>query len=438
MKYGESARFTITHVDRKGRGCGKVNDRPACTYFTVPGEEVEGTLIKRRKGVRLFRNERVITPSQHRITPRCAFSGICGGCAWQQFDYALQLELKKGLINESFASHDVPARIEKVEACPDIFNYRNRMDHCIGPEGQIGLKEPGRWNTYIDLTECHLLSEDATRLLNAFRDWFNASGLEPWNPKRHEGFGRYLVIREGKNTGKRMVTFVTSEGRIKDTEGLIDALAPYATTIYHGINPTITDVSRATTLDLLHGDILLEERIGGLTFMIHPNAFFQTNSLMAARLAETVSAHVHGRKTDTLLDLYCGVGFLGLSAAKDVREVIGVEIEPTAIDMAKANADRNGITNASFFAGKAERHVWEDSTPDTVILDPSRAGLHPKVIATLLEKKPKTVIYVSCNHDAFAREWGSLRDIYTLEHVQALDLFPHSPHMELVSLLIAK
>lgn len=438
MKYGDSAQFTITHVDRKGRGCGTVNDRPACMHFTVPGEEVEGTLVKRRKGVRLFRNERIVTPSPHRITPRCAFSGTCGGCAWQQFDYALQLELKAGLVNDAFASHDVPARIEHVEACPEIFYYRNRMDYCIGPEGQIGLKEPGRWNAYVDLTECHLLSEDATRLLNAFRAWFRTSGLEPWHPKRHEGFGRYLVIREGKNTGKRMVTFVTAEGSIGDTQGLVAALAPYATTIYHGINPTITDVSHATTLNLLHGEALLEERIGDLTFAIHPNAFFQTNSLMAGRLVDAVSRHIRERKAVRVLDLYCGVGLLGLSVAKDVRDVIGVEIEPTTIDMAKANADRNGITNASFFAQKAERHVWEDLTPDTVIIDPPRAGLHPTVIATLRERKPKTLIYVSCNPDAFAREWGSLRDAYTLAQVQAFDLFPHSPHVELVSLLNAK
>lgn len=438
MKYGDSARFTITHVDRKGRGCGKVNDRPACTHFTVPGEEVEGTLMKRRKGIRLFRNTRIITPSPHRITPRCAFAGTCGGCAWQQFDYTLQLDLKKTLINDAFASHDVPAKIEHVEACPEIFNYRNRMDYCIGPERQIGLKEPGRWNAYVDLTECHLLSEDATRLLNAFRDWFSASGLEPWHPKRHEGFGRYLVIREGKNTGKRMVTFVTAAGEIKDTAGLVTSLSPHATTIYQGINPTITDVSHATTLNLLHGDALLEERIGDLTFEIHPNAFFQTNSLMAARLVEAVNVHVRDRNTERLLDLYCGVGLLGLSAAKYVREVLGVEIEPSAIAMAKANAESNGITNATFFAEKAEQHVWEERTPDTVIVDPSRAGLHPKVIATLLTRKPKTLIYVSCNHEAFAREWESLRNAYTLAHVRAFDLFPHSPHVELVSLLTAK
>jgi 23S rRNA (uracil-5-)-methyltransferase RumA len=438
MKFGDKAKLAITGVDKKGRGLAKLGERTACVPFAVPGEEVEATLFKRRQGDLVFQLDAVTKPSPHRITPRCAYAGKCGGCAWQQFDYAYQLELKKGLMNAAFAAAGMTETVGSVIPCPDIFHYRNRMDYCVGWKGELGLKAPGRWNAYLDLDECHLLSPDAVKAMAAFRAWMKDNGVAPWDNVKHVGYARYLVIREGKNTGERLMTVVTSDGPLPAQDELMAALTPFATTLYHGVNPTLTDLSIAERLTLLHGKPLLTEKVAGKSYDIPPNSFFQTNTVMAGALLGKVKEYLAGRRPKTLLDLYCGVGFFGIGLADAAERVIGVELDAQAIETAKSNAEKNGLTNASFTAAKAEDLDWKGSAPDTVIVDPPRVGLHAKVIETLLEEKPARIVYVSCNYESFARDWTVLKSSYRLARFDALDLFPHSPHVELVTLLERK
>jgi 23S rRNA (uracil-5-)-methyltransferase RumA len=260
--------------------------------------------------------------------------------------------------------------------------------------------------------------------------------LTPWNNRDYTGFLRYLVIREGKYTGKRMITIITSQGELPSHPELIAALKPFANTIYHGINPTVTDLSQADELTLLYGEPLLEEQVAGNTFSIHPNAFFQTNTLMAEQLVHKAKEYLAEKPPTILLDLYCGTGLFGISLAPQATRVFGVEIEPKAIEMAKHNATRNNITNIDFVAGKAEDlALWDQETPDTVIIDPPRAGLHPKVIKLLLEKSPERILAISCNYESFARDWQHFAPHYEITKLDALDLFPHTAHVELITLL---
>ena len=435
MKFAEKTILKITDVDKKGRGCATVGNRMATIPFAVPGEEVEAILISRKKGELQFRGEKLITASPHRITPRCPYVGTCGGCAWQQFDYPYQLELKRNLINRTLAAGDIMQRIGEVIPSPAQFYYRNRMDYCVGPHGELGLKEPGRWNAYLNLDTCYLLSPESVQIMQRFREYMVSEKLTPWDNVQHTGFVRYLVIREGKNTGKRMVTIVTSQGDLPAHDKLIATLSPLATTIYHGINPTITDLSIAPQLTLLHGEQFLEERVGKNTFLIHPNSFFQTNTVMAEKLVETVASFLAPKKPKTLLDLYCGVGLFGLSLASTADRVFGVEIDAEAIALATKNATAKSITNAEFVADKAEGLIWEKEKPDTVIVDPPRSGLHPKVVESLLTHLPQRIAYVSCNYESFVHDFSKLRQSYDITCMEALDLFPHSPHVEVVSLL---
>lgn len=435
MKFGEKVTLHIDGVDKKGRGTGTVGARRAAVPFAAPGEDVEAKLVARRQGILKMDLERLITPSPHRVVPKCRYAGKCGGCAWQQLDYAYQLELKKGLMNDALDTAGLGRPIDAVEPAPSTFYYRNRMDYGVGPKGELGLKEPGRWNSYLDLEECHLLSPESVEVMARFRAWMRANAVTPWDVRTHAGYARYLVIREGKNTGQRMVTVVTSEGPLPAQDALVAALAPLATTLYHGINPTVTDLSNAAQLELLAGAPHLEEKIDGRTFAIHPNSFFQTNTAMGQRLVETVREFIGDRKPDVLLDLYCGVGLFGICLAGNASRVVGVEIDAQAIDMARMNADANGLKNAEYFAAKAESLVWDKEKPDLVIIDPPRAGLHPAVVKTLLERKPERIVYVSCNYESFAREWRELAAAYRVTRIRALDLFPHSPHAELVTLL---
>jgi 23S rRNA (uracil-5-)-methyltransferase RumA len=435
MKYGDKARIAITGVDRKGRGTGTIGNRKAVAYFTIPEEIIDATMVKRGRGAAHFSTDAIVTPSPHRIKAPCPYAGKCGGCAWQQFDYAHQLELKKGLLNEALEAAGTGIRIDAVEPAPEIFYYRNRMDFTFGRDGELGLKEPGHWNRYVNLESCHLLSKGADTVLALMREHMRKFDIQPWDADRQEGYLRYCVIREGKRTNERMVTIVTSVGKMPEREALIEALKPHATTIYHGINPTITDVSYVDQLELLHGNEFMKETVDGKTFLIHPNSFFQTNSVMADRLVATVREFLVDKKPETLLDLYCGGGMFGIALASNAMRVVGVEIEPAAIEMAKKNAELNGITNTEFFAAKSEKHSWDELAPDTVIIDPPRAGLHPNVITDLLRNRPPRLIYVSCNIERFAAEWAALGTAYRIERIRALDLFPHSPHAEVVALL---
>jgi 23S rRNA (uracil1939-C5)-methyltransferase len=312
------------------------------------------------------------------------------------------------------------------------------MDFCVGWRGEIGLKEAGRWNAYVDLTDCRLISEDGVRALLAAKDWAKANAIAPWDAKKHTGYLRYVVIREGVNTGKRMVTVVTSPGDLPDAAGLLARLTPLVTTVYHGVNSGIADLSTSESLTLLRGEELLEERVAGRRFLIHPNAFFQTNTIMAERLVAEVRACLGDTRPAALLDLYCGTGLFGICLADLAERVFGVEIEPSAVEAARRNAALNGLENTRFETAKAEDLIWKDERPEAVVIDPPRVGLHPKVIETLLTNRPPTIIYVSCNYESFARDWQSLKEAYRLERAAAFDLFPHTPHVECVMLLKAK
>jgi 23S rRNA (uracil-5-)-methyltransferase RumA len=306
------------------------------------------------------------------------------------------------------------------------------MDFVFGPHGELGLKEPGRWDKHLNLTTCLMLSSEATDVLNAVRAWVATTSHKPWDNRRHDGFLRYVVIREGKFTNERLVTLVTARGELEKKEELINALSPLCTSLVHGINPLLTDLSIATELHPLKGEALLREKIGDITYRIHPNAFFQTNSRMAGRLLERVRALVLSGAHERLLDLYCGGGFFSLALAKDVESALGIELDPQAIKEAEAAAEENNVKNVRYRAEAAEQLSWETEKPDVVIIDPPRSGLHPKVKKTLLEKRPPRIVYVSCNYRTLATDLSELLKAYKAEPAVCVDLFPHTPHIETV------
>ncbi|MDO8598571.1 MAG: 23S rRNA (uracil(1939)-C(5))-methyltransferase RlmD, partial [bacterium] len=271
-----------------------------------------------------------------------------------------------------------------------------------------------------------------------FRAWMREYHVTPWNNQMHKGLDRYLVIREGKRTNERMAMVITAPGELPGREDLITRLRPLATSILWGINPRITDLSIADTVHVLHGSEELHERLGSLTFSIPTNAFFQTNTAMAERLIETVRELATPEPTDLLVDLYCGVGVFGIALARDVTRVIGVESEPSAIPVAQRNAAANNVTNAQFVLAKSEMWQFPIDPIDILIVDPPRAGLHPRVIQKILSLQPRRIVYVSCSPTALARDLKPILARYTCDAIRCLDLFPHTPHVETVVRLTLK
>lgn len=454
MKFGTIISGVIARFAKDGSG---IIERPEGNAFhvynTIPGETVTARFKKRSKDGPKAELVSIDAPSPDRVTPRCPYAGTCGGCKWQHVDYAAQLRAKLDTFLLTAKEKEMPVALTAVQGALELFYYRNRMDFTFGRNGQLGLKAPDRWWDALDLNTCFLLSPDSVEIMSRVRAWAKNSGLPFWNGDTHEGFFRYLVIREGKRTGERMVMLLTATPKgeeKKKIEELPALLGELATCVVWGVNPLITDLSVAETITPLKGDPWIFEEVNGVRYKITPNAFFQTNTVMAEQLQNKVKEFCGDLSGKTLLDLFCGSGFFSLALAKPPSNsplaggetrlparTIGIELSAEAIACAKENATANGVA-AEYFVSKAEEFDWKTYVPDVVILDPPRAGLHPKVIETLLEAKPPRVVYVSCSYPRFLDEMKKLGAVYEITNAAALDLFPHTPHMECVFLLERK
>lgn len=436
MKLNEKISGTIGRLASDGSGLiEQPIGKQVRVYNTIDNEDVTAVVTRREKTFMRAKLASVETPSPHRIAPRCPYAGTCGGCKWQHIDYPHQLAAKAQLLRDAFAQAEIPCSVVSPTGATDLFYYRNRMDFVFGANGELGMKEPGSWRSVIDLKTCFLLSPETVEILNRVRDWSRSTGLPFWNGATHDGFFRYVVIREGKRTGNRMVVLVTGapiSNEEKSVKSIANVIGDLATSVVWGINPLITDLSIAQTVTPLKGDPWIHEIINGIGYKITPNAFFQTNTVMAEQLQNTVAELCGDLKDKTLLDLYCGSGFFSLALANKTKRTIGIELDSEAIASAKENAVVNG-KKVDYFVSKAEAFDWTNESPDVVIIDPPRAGLHPKVIETILSAKPKTMIYVSCKYERFLQECKQLLAVYNIVESRALDLFPHTPHVEIVT-----
>lgn len=457
MKFGHRINGVIENYDDKGRGIFDLHessDETKSRYnlgkgriaipFSAVGDDVEATFLKRDSGVKIAKIETIKTPGPDRVKAPCPHAGVCGGCLWQHLAYPAQLRLKQDMINRALekAGHD--ERVADVMPSVDQLYYRNRMDYVIGWLGQVGLKEYGSWNRYLDLSTCLLLNEDVPKILEIVRALIKEHDLEPWDAVTHQGLMRYVVIRDGKNTKERMIMLVVSDAtRLTDSVRTIiqDQLGSFCTSLLIGEQPTITDLSYVQSCIALKGDPFFHEEVNGVRYKIAPNSFFQTNTHMAAKLQDLVLNLVGAQfvAPNGILDLYCGLGFFGIAAAKKYPElrVHGFELDAEAISLASQNAQANGVADRCTFAsGPAEDLSWKELDVDTIILDPPRSGLHPRVVKTVLEKAPATIVYVSCNYHRLVEELKEFKSKYKVESMTALDLFPQTPHVEVVTKLV--
>lgn len=436
MKYGDLIQLPITDLDKKGRGFGVLDNRRIVVPKTIPGDEVRATFVKRDSGDRIARLQDIKTASADRVPAPCPHADICGGCLWQHMGYEAQVKHKGEMINRAFEQAGHEERVASVEPCAEPFGYRNRMDFVFGPEGQLGLKEYGSWNRYVDVKTCLLMDKKTDAILDKVKTFAAESGLKPWDARKHEGDLRYCIVRRGVNTDEHLVMLLVKDlSRVtQHVTHITELLSPLCTTLLLGENPTITDLSLATTIVHLSGKPELTEDVNGIRYTIHPNSFFQTNTRMAARLQDAVLSSLSDAKR--VLDLYCGLGFFGIAAAKHGAQVYGHELDAPAIELAWINAERNGVADrCEFAAGPVEKLDWKEKQPDAVIIDPPRAGLHPKALEALLDNAPPKIVYVSCNYHRLAEELKVLKTKYRVERLQAFDLFPHTPHVEVIATL---
>ena len=390
----------------------------------------------------------------------CPKPDVCGSCGWSHIPYDKQLQQKLSDINGSFKLKNLDVIVDEIFASPKTEHYRNRMDFVISFRGEVGLREKGKWWRVIDDHTCFLADERIDALFPHIREWAQTCGLACWDRKTYAGTLRYAVVR-ATSTGETMITVVTSaprEGKSTgvqkvnsdDTATITAALNEVAkpTTLVWAINHTVSDVSFGDEHHVISGAGAIEEAIDGVRYRISPNAFFQTNSYAAPMLLATVREFAGDLTGKTLLDLYCGTGFFAVAMAGQAARTMGIEMVADAVNDARMNAELDNLASppprggagggVEFHDAKTEAFDWASIGADVVILDPPRSGMHDKAFQDVMAAKPKRIVYVSCNYKNFARELVILREHYDVDAMRAIDMFPHTPHVELVTSLVLR
>ncbi|NJF24505.1 23S rRNA (uracil(1939)-C(5))-methyltransferase RlmD [Thermococcus sp. Bubb.Bath] len=411
-----TARTRIERLDEDGLGVAPLGKRQTRVPFTAPGDVVVVNKTRRKKRKLIATEFEVLEPSKMRIEPKCPYFGRCGGCLLQHLPYEEQIRFKEAKLNSILGMN-----VEVVPS-PKIFRHRNRIDIVISTKG-IGFRRYGTWWDVVDIEECPVFGPSSQKVLRSVREFIAEEKPTLYEIGKNTGFLRYVVIREGKFTGDLMVNLVTSQGDLPED---FPEYFEYADSIYWSVNRTQSDVSYGD-VERFWGKEYITEELDGVRYLIHPNSFFQTNSYQAVNLLKEVAALVDGER---VFDLYSGVGTFGIYVAKGGASVEGIEVNPFAVEMARKNAEFNGV-EAKFEVGE-DRDVKDLSKYDTVIVDPPRGGLHPRLRRRLLRDGPENLIYVSCNPKTLTNDLKELKEGYHVENVRGFDMFPHTPHVEVV------
>jgi 23S rRNA (uracil-5-)-methyltransferase RumA len=367
----------------------------------------------------------------------CPNKDVCGSCGWSHIPYEKQLAQKLSDINGSLALHHVALRCEEITPSPKTTHYRNRMDFVIDFEGRVGLRQKGKWWKVIDNHPCFLGDERIEQGFHEARNWAKSAGLSFYDRKSFQGFLRYAVLRSNVR-GELMLIVVTSAPDTETSESFTELLKQSsAEHIIWSISHGTSDVSFGDELITLRGKGYLQESIDQYSFRVTPNAFFQTNSHGAALLAKSVLGRIEQQAPTKVLDLYCGSGFFSIPVAGLGIPTIGVELVESAIEDARLNAEDNSV-QAEFIAAKSEDYPWEQLGADLIIVDPPRSGMHDRALQRLISYKPRSIVYVSCNYKQLARELPFFLPHYEVRQIEAIDMFPHTPHVETVLTLVLK
>jgi 23S rRNA (uracil1939-C5)-methyltransferase len=435
--------LTIDSLAYGGRGVARHGDLVVFVARALPGDRVRARITKYKRRYAEARAVEVLEPGPGRVPARCSHFGVCGGCAWQDLDYAEQLRHKQAQVSDALQrlGHlaDVPMR--PIEPARSIWGYRNKLEYSWSQTAEgpaLGFHVAGRWDRLMQVDTCHIASDASNQVRRAFQQWAREQGLVAYDQRSGDGFLRHLVVREGRNTGQLLAMLVTAPGTVPAHERLRALLPAGVVGVVHAVNDGVAEVTAGLDAAPLFGAAEFEERIGELVLGLSPGAFMQTNSEMCEVLYDHAIEAARLRPDDVAWDLYCGAGAIGLLAAPHVRQVVGVEIAAESIERARDNAARNGIGNAEFVAGDVARELRplleRAPRPAVVFVDPPRAGLTPRALRRVLELAPERISYVSCNPTTLAPNARQLVDGgYRLDVVQPVDMFPHTHHIECVA-----
>ena len=414
---------------------------------TAPGDEAQVRIVKDCGRYAFGILDKLLTPSPDRIPVDCAVAGPCGGCSLRHLDYAAELRAKQESVADAFrriGGLDVP--VLDALPSPEVDRYRNKVQFPVGRDKDgapcIGFYA-GRTHRIVPCPDCKLQPDVLNDIGNTLCAFFAAHGIQPYDEERGKGLVRHIFLRRGAHSGQIMVCLVCTRPKLPYSDELVVLLRERFSdiaTILINVNAKKTNVILGEESVTLYGPGFIEDTLCGVPVRLGPLSFYQVNTLAAERLYGVAAEYAQLEPDDVLLDLYCGMGTIGLSMANHCRELVGVEIIPEAIDSAKANAARMGDAVAAksrFFcadAGEAAaRLAAEGLRPDVIMLDPPRKGCDETTLSAVVQMSPRRVVYVSCNPSTAARDAAWLgQHGYRAEKVQPVDLFPRTKHVECV------
>lgn len=463
MKKGDILEGMVKRCVFPNKGVALTEDgREAIVKNCIPGQKISFVIQKVRKGKLEGRLLEILEKSPiEREEPFCPHFGVCGGCTYQNLDYEEQLKLKEEQMRELLApaltegGQDFDALFEGIKRSPRQFAYRNKMEFSFGDEEKdgplaLGMHKRGSFYDIVNVGSCQIVDQDIRKILICVRDFFCEKKISFYHKLRHEGYLRHLLVRKAAKTGEILAVLVTSGqtgglDEAKLLEGMKQNLLALSLEgevvgILHTRNDSLADVICDDGTDVLYGRDYFYEELLGLKFKITPFSFFQTNSLGAEILYETVREYSRGFH-GTVFDLYSGTGTIAQMLAPAAKRVIGVEIVEEAVEAARENAKLNGLANCEFLSGDVLRVIDEmEEKPDFIVLDPPRDGIHPKAIRKIgLDVAAKEMIYISCKPTSLARDLRELQKFgYVVERMCCVDMFPGTGHVETIVLIQKK
>lgn len=464
--------ITITDVAAEGKSLARVDDKVIFVPFTVPGDVVDLQITKKKHKYCEARVLRFIEYSNVRAIPRCEHFGICGGCKWQNLPYEEQLKAKQKQVFDQLTRI---GKIDLPEFLPILgsvkqFEYRNKLEFGFSNKrwltneqvasgetfsnmNAVGFHITGAFDKIYPIEKCHLMDDLHNRLRNAIRDYAFEHELSFYDLRAQHGLLRDMMIRNS-NTGEWMLliqfgkTIDTGNGAddwelTEEGRGLMQYIAdtfPEITSLLWVYNPKCNDTFGDLPVHVFKGNDHIYETMEELRFKVGPKSFYQTNTEQAYHLYCVARDFANLTGNELVYDLYTGTGTIANFVARKAKKVIGIEYVPEAIEDAKVNSEINGIDNTLFYAGDmkdilTEEFISKHGRPDVIITDPPRAGMHEDVVNTILQARPKRIVYVSCNPATQARDLALMDAQYKVAAVRPVDMFPHTPHVENVVLL---
>lgn len=454
----------IEGVAAEGKAIARIDGVVLFVEYAVPGDVVNVKIIKKKKNYMEGVISSMIKPSEQRAEPFCEHFGICGGCKWQHLPYEMQLQAKQQQVYDQLVriGHLSIPEISPIIPSDNTRYYRNKLEFTfsskrwiygdenpeeLSPQERCGLGfHVGRFfDKVLDIKHCWLQKEPSNRIRLFMKDYALSHGLEFYNIRENTGFLRNMVVRSN-TAGDIMLTvvFAFEDHSLMDPflSSIYEAF-PEIKSLYYVINSKLNDSISDQECILFRGDDAIWERMENLRFKIGPKSFYQTNSEQAYKLYSAARNLAALEGGEVVYDLYTGTGTIAQFVSAKASKVVGIEYVKEAIDDANVNAEANGITNCSFYAGDMKDvltsdFIKENGTPEVMIIDPPRAGMHPDVVKTILEAAPQRIVYVSCNPASQARDLAMMSEKYEITAVQPVDMFPQTIHVENICALKRK